>query len=872
MSETILATKLFIPPPPRGVVRQRLLERLDDGLGHKLTLISAPAGFGKTTLLSEWVSGCECPVAWLSLDTGDSDPTRFLSYVVAAVQTIAPHAGTAVMGLLRSPQPAPVQSLLTALLNDIAAVPDDIVLVLDDYHVIDAGEVDAALTFLLDHLPPRMHVVIATREDPHLPLARLRARGQLTELRATDLRFTPAEATEFLTQVMELSLSPDDIAALETRTEGWIAGLQLAAISMRGLDDAAGFIASFTGSHRFVLDYLVEEVLHQQSERVQAFLLRTAILDRLCGSLCDAVLLDASPMGQDTLEYLEHANLFIVPLDNERRWYRYHHLFAELLRQRLGQSAASSPGNEVADLHIRASAWLEDNGLEIEAFQHATAANDVKRAERLIDGNGMPLHFRGAVAPVLSWLESLSTSVLDDWPSLWTTYASVLLATGRIVGIEQKLQAADAALQRVKLDDRTRDLIGRNAAVWASYAATLKQVDAIIAHSRRAMEYLHPDNLAFRTSTTWKLGYAYQLQGDRAAAGRTYADVIASSQASGNTVFTIMAAIGLGSLQESANQLHEALETFLRVLQMLDDRPLSVAGDVRLGFARIYYEWNDLETANQYGQASLRLAQQTEQRDRVVACDLFLARLKRARGDLTGAAALVAQAAQTALQHDIVSQMPDVVSAQARLLLDEDNPAEAARLAETHDLPLVQARLCLARGDAPAALAALAPFRQRMEATGWERERLQTMILQALACQADDDTASALRVLDEALSLAEPGGLVRSFVDEGEPMERLLTAAAGRGTRPEYVGKLLAAFNHQLPGGRLTAQPLIDPLSQRELEVLRLVAQGLSNREISDRLYLALDTVKGHNRAIFSKLQVQRRTEAVARARELRLL
>ena len=352
------------------------------------------------------------------------------------------------LGVLQSPQPPPTESILTALLNEITAIPDNFILVLDDYHVIDAKPVDEALTFLLEHLPPQMHLVIATREDPHLPLARLRARGQLTELRAADLRFTPAEAAEFLNQVMGLNLSAEDIAALETRTEGWIAGLQLAAISMQGHQDAASFIKSFTGSHHFVLDYLVEEVLQQQPESVQTFLLRTSILDRLCGPLCDAVLLDPSASGQETLEYLERANLFIVPLDNERRWYRYHHLFADLLRQRLHQSAASSTGDEgkgVAELHSRASQWYEDNGLEIEAFHHAAAANDVERAERLIEGKGMPLHFRGAVAPVLDWLESLPTTVLDARPSLWVTYASVSLVAGQTTGVEEKLQAAEAA-------------------------------------------------------------------------------------------------------------------------------------------------------------------------------------------------------------------------------------------------------------------------------------------------------------------------------------------------------------------------------------------------------------------------------------------
>jgi LuxR family maltose regulon positive regulatory protein len=419
MSDALLLTKLYVPPPRANLVlRPRLVERLKEGLLRKFTLISAPAGFGKTTLVSEWVAGCGRPAAWLSLDEGDNDPTRFLIYLVSTLQTIMANIGEGVLKVLQSPQPPSTESILTALLNEITAIPDHFVLVLDDYHVIDAKPVDEALTFLLEHLPLQMHLVIATREDPHLPLARLRARGQLTELRAADLRFTPAEVGEFLNEMMNLNLSVDDITALEIRTEGWVAGLQFAALSMQGRSDTAGFIQAFTGSHHFVLDYLVEEVLQQQPEDVQTFLLRTSILDRMCGPLCDAVLGSPSASGQQTLEYLEHANLFIVPLDNERRWYRYHHLFAELLRLRLHKKISSGDEKEsVTEFHIRASQWYEDNGLEFEAFQHAAAANDIERAERIIEGNGIPLHFRGAVATILNWLVSLPKSVLDARPS-----------------------------------------------------------------------------------------------------------------------------------------------------------------------------------------------------------------------------------------------------------------------------------------------------------------------------------------------------------------------------------------------------------------------------------------------------------------------
>src|SRR5215469_14747743 len=385
----LLATKLYQPRPRAQLVpRVQLVERLQQGLSGALTLASAPAGFGKTTLISQWLAGCARPVAWLSLDERDNDPARFLTYLVAALQTISATIGAGILRVLQASQPPPFEALLTTLLNDLTTLPDPFVLVLDDYHLIDARPVDHALTFLLDHLPPQMHLVIATREDPSLPLARLRASGQLTELRAADLRFTPAEAADFLTQAMGLSLSADDVAALEARTEGWIAGLQLAAISLQGRHDTASFIASFTGSHHFVMDYLVEEVLHRQPPHILTFLLRTSILDRLCGPLFDAVVLEPAAPGQATLEYLDRANLFVVPLDHERRWYRYHHLFAELLRQRLQQRIASSKGDaesQVNELHIRASIWYEAQGLDLEAFQHAAAAHDVERAARMMD-------------------------------------------------------------------------------------------------------------------------------------------------------------------------------------------------------------------------------------------------------------------------------------------------------------------------------------------------------------------------------------------------------------------------------------------------------------------------------------------------------
>jgi ATP/maltotriose-dependent transcriptional regulator MalT len=894
MPAPLLITKLYIPPPRPGIVpRPRLVERLNEGLaaGRKLALISASAGFGKTTLVSEWAAGCQRPIAWLSLDEGDNDPTRFLTYLIAALQTLAPNLGGGVLAALQSPQPPSTESILTALLNEIVSIPDNFVLVLDDYHVIDSKPVDEVITFLLEHMPPQMHMVIATREDPSLPLARLRVRGQLTELRAADLRFTPSEAAEFLNQVMGLTLSTEEIAALEARTEGWIAGLQLAAISMQELPDAASFIQSFTGSHRFILDYLLEEVLQRQPVEVQTFLLRTSILDRMCGPLCDAVLLDPSVSGQATLEYLERANLFVVPLDNERCWYRYHHLFADLLRQRLQQSASS--GNEEgaeAEYHVRASVWYEDNGLELEAFQHAAAANDVERAERLMEGKGMPLHFRGVVTTILDWLASLPTTVLDARPLLWVKSATLSLVTGQTTGVEEKLQAAEAALaaalQSAEPDDKTRDLIGQIAAARATLALSRYQVETIIAQSGRALEYLPPDNLTFRFTAIWTLAFAYLFQGDRAAASRAYTEALSISQKSGDIFSTILATSGLGQVQELENQLYRAAETYRYVLQMVSDQPLPNAAEAHLGLARICYEWNDLEAAEHHGQQGLLLARQYDRiLDRFIICEVFLARLKLARGDVAGAAAMLAQAEQSVRQHNFMQRMPEVAAAQMIVLLHQGNLAAAAQLAQAQKLPISQARVYLAQGDPSAALEMLEPLRQQMEAKGWADELLKVMVLQAVALHAHGEKDRAVQLLGEALALAEPGGFIRIFVDEGEPMRLLILDFRFLIEKPSrdrvhpksgYVDKLLAAFAQPevMPQSKISnlKSEIVEPLSQRELEVLQLIAQGLSNREIGERLFLALDTVKGHNRKIFDKLQVQRRTEAIARAHELGLL
>jgi LuxR family maltose regulon positive regulatory protein len=894
---SILTTKLHIPPlRSKHILRPRLIERLNDSAHRKLILISAPAGFGKTTLVVEWLnsdfglsiadfrlkgtsaaainptSKIENPKsAWLSLDENDSNPARFLSYFIAALGRIQPDIGESELRVLQTPQPPPLVPVLTSLLNQIDEDTGPFTLILDDYHMLNSPAIDGALAFVLENMPPQMHVVILTREDPHLPLHRLRAEDQLTELRASDLRFTHDETAAFLKQAMGLHLSADDVAALEARTEGWVVGLQLAALSMQGVADTTSFIQTFAGSHRFILDYLLEEVLHRQPEHVQHFLLHTSILERLCGPLCDLLLEAPAGSGQKTLESLEQANLFIIPLDNERRWYRYHHLFADLLRQRLQQTMSASSIN---GLHSRASHWFEDNGFELEAFQHAAAGNDVDRAERLIDGKGIPLHLRGAAMTILNWLASLPEATLNAKPVLWWRHAALLLINGQTTGVEEKLNAAEKALQGVAMDGDTRNLIGRIASARATLALTRYQADAMLEQSRRALDYLDASYPSTRANALWVMGYAHFMRKDFAASRQAFTDAITLGQSAGATFSTLLATTGLANVQEAENQLHLAAQTHRQVLQWAGDQPLQIVYDAHLGLARVHYQWNELDLAEKHGQQSWQLAKQYDAViDRFIVCEVFLAQLALARGDVDGAAAMLAETHQTARQKNFVLRMPEVAAAQVQVLIRQGRHADALQLAQAHALPLGEALAHLAQGDAATALALLDGLHQQATAQGQADERLNLTLWQAIALHVLGEQERALTRLADALAEAEPEGFVRIFLDKGQPMAHLLAEAAARRLKPDYVGKLLAAFDaepRQAEGQSL--QPLVEPLSPRELEVLRLIAAGLSNSDISARLFLALDTVKGHNRRIFEKLGVQRRTEAVARARALGLL
>lgn len=871
MSMTILATKFFVPPAPlKAVARPHLIKLLDVGVSRRITLVCAQAGFGKSTLLSEWVNACQYPSAWLSLDEGDGDVTHFLTNLIAALQTISETVGAGISSLLLTVPAPTAESVLFMLLNNLSNSQTKLVLVLDDYHLVASKPVDAAVAFLIEHLPPQLHLVISTREEPAFSLSRQRLQGQLTELRQADLRFGLEEASGFFNQNLGLQLSAPNVAALEACTEGWIAGLQLAAISLQGHQDPDEFIQSFTGSHRFVQDYLLEEVLRQQSENVQSFLLCTSVLDRFCAPLCDAILQGSE--SQKTLDYLEHANLFIVPLDNERRWYRYHHLFADFLRQRLRQN------HQPEIFHALASEWYENEGLEIDAFHQAVAATDIPRAMRLIAGNGTPLYFRGEMEPVVRWLQAQPHKVLNAYPSLWVTFGWALFIAGQSKAVSAKLVAAEAALRDVAVDPVTQDLHGQIAALWAWTAVSQSSVETIHNQATRALELLSPDNQSARTAAQCALGVVFLFRNERAAASRAFADVVMTGQSNGNLMFTVAASIALAGIQATDNQLRLAADTYRGALHMITDPTHLIGCEAHLGLARILYEWNELDEAELHALQSSKLAARSES-ENGLGGDVLRARMMLARNDNDGAVTLLAQSSVAAKTKRFTGRMQEIANVQVVEMLRRGEVAGAAHLATEHKLSLAQARAFLAQGDGLAALAIVEKYRLTMEEKGYQNELLKALVMQAITLAALDKMDDAIQALNEALLLAEPSGYIRLFVDEGIVMASLLSRAARQAVKPDYVSKLLSVFALQesmkyrdVPKHiSQSSVPSIESYSPRELEILQLMHQGRSNQEISERLFLSLSTVKWHNQNIFGKLQVQRRTEAVARAIELNL-
>ncbi len=916
MTVPVLTTKLYIPPPRSDLVsRPRLIERLNAGLHRKLTLVSAPAGFGKTTLLSEWASQQVSEsargrqVAWLSLDEGDNDPARFMAYLAAALR-----AAGVETEITDTTTPVATEALLTTLVNQINAAAAPFILVLDDYHLVTAQPIHDAVTFLLDHLPGNMHLVIATRADPPLPVARLRGRGQLTELRLVDLRFTSDEAGEFLGRVMGLALSAEDAAALFSRTEGWVAGLQMAALSLQGQGDASRFVAAFTGSHRYILDYLLEEVLRREPVQVQAFLLQTSILDRLCAPLCNAVLesgesanrQDDTPLtrsfadSQAVLERIESSNLFILPLDNERRWYRYHRLFADLLRQRMHRMHP----DRAPILHRRASEWFEQNGLMAEAIDHALAADDLERAADLIEVNAEATLMRGEVATFLRWAGALPDDLVRARPELGVLYAWMLLWQGQSLKlIEALLRDAEGENERVS---------GRATALRGLIAGLRGQTERTVELCSLALKQLPEQDRFVRPLALWLLRAIELVGGEGKTDMQPLDDVLRMSQRAGNVMLSVMIACNRAEIFMRQGRPHEAAAAYQEAVELATDargRRMPIAGQALVGLGELSREWGDLDVAERYLLEGIEL---TEQWSEVGPLEAYiaLARIRWAQGDMESAWDALQKAQELAVKYD-VTDLDDLSVAmfRARMWISQGDLEPARRWAEERDLfryidtPLQEetsdsydlrirkyellmlARLLIVQERPGEALKLLESLIPAAEWRGRPGMLVEIHALRALAYHAQGNLDQALDALAYALALAEPKGYVGIFTGEGEPMRVLLREAARHGIT-QYVNKLLASFGVSEYGGvgeplpyshtqsppHSHTQPLIEPLSERELEVLRLLSAHLSSTEVAEKLFISVNTVRFHVKNIYGKLGVHRRSEAIRRAEELELL
>jgi LuxR family maltose regulon positive regulatory protein len=845
-----------------------------------MTLISAPAGYGKTTLLSQWIAGGDlrARVAWLSLDESDNDPARFWPYVTAALQSVREDIEGIAPTAFQPSHPRSIDSMLIGLLNQVVEAPDPITLVIDDYHKIENRAVHEGVSFLLENMPPQMHVVIATRVDPPLPIPRLRGRGQLMEVYEADLRFTPHETAQFLNKVMELDLSSDDIAAVEKRTEGWIAGLQMAALSMRGRDDVAAFVRAFTGSHRYILDYLGDEVLEQQPEEVREFLLRTAILDRLTAPLCDAVIegagLGLEPGGsQAMLEYLESNNLFVVPLDEERRWYRYHHLFADLLRQHVSRE---KPGI-VRERHERASAWYEKNGLMAEAVDHALACEDFERSARLIERAGWANLTRGEMTAILDWVAAIPDDVVRSHPRLSFLRAWALAKSGHLDDVELSLRDVDP-----------HHVHGEANAVRAYVAGVHGDLPQAVELAEQALDNLPQENLILRAIVAQNLGVAYHWSGDSAAAVRSLTKAAKLSRAAGQSYQTLTALAILGRAQEMQGSLRQAMATYGEALDIAarpGGRAVPFACMAYVGLAGPLYEWNDLDEALHCVREGIRLSELGG----FVAYQVFgralLARIYEAQRDRHSARDVLREAERLGKGRHYALVWALVAEFRIRLWLAQGRIAEASQWARERRLSpgdaldsgreieqMAVARVLIAQAQAGSALRLLSWLLEAAEAAGRMGSVIKIQVLRSLAFDAQDDRGAAGHALQKALYLAEPEGYLRTFLDEGERMAGLLRRALSQGIAPDYVARLLAALGEEAELTSPAIESLIEPLTERELEVLRLIVAGLSNPEIAEELFIAISTVKSHVNHIYGKLGVSNRVEAVTRTQALDLL
>jgi LuxR family maltose regulon positive regulatory protein len=878
VASPLLTTKLNIPSiRPELVSRPRLIERLNAGLSCRLLLVSAPAGYGKTTILSEWAHHSELRgrIAWVSLDKNDNDPVIFWDYFVTALKGLKIGIGEDVSALLHSSQRPPIEAILTILINRVNAIQGDLVLVLDDYHSIEFQPINEAISFLLEHLPLQMHLIIATREDPSLPLARLRAGGLMVEIRADDLRFMPDEVSIFLNRVMGVDISKVDLMALETRTEGWIAGLQMAALSMRGQKDIPSFVKSFTASHRYILDYLIEEVFQRQPADVQDFLLKTSILDRLIAPLCDFV--TKRNDSRDMLPTLERANLFIVPLDESRQWYRYEHLFADLLQHQLD---IMSTVEDVSTLHARASQWYEKNGIIADAVYHAIASRDWERVVTLIKNTSNTLMKRGEVTTLASWIKALPEEVVCAHSELLDNYIWALILSGQIEAAEYYIkQFEKAAKDALNIDSKTVTMRAYIARVQGDNRRTIQL-------SEQALSLLPQGDFETRCIVALNLGIARWQSGQLEEAAEAFTETDHCARESGNEYAAVTAKSFLGAIQATHGRLHRAVDILQEAVR-LTTSPSIALSCIYLG--ALLYERNELKAAADQIQRGIQLSQQSNNIEIQIGGYRVLAYVLQALNDASGALDALQKAdsltrstnasaleyARNASSHVIVAlaqrDLPAALDWTDRMPEDADVSPFYPRINFT--LP----RVLIAQNRKTEASERLHLCYQRAVESNWRYAQVEARLLQAMAT---NNAEESLVFLADALQLAQPEGYIRTFVDKGEKLISLLHKTRSQGIAPDYVAELLTILNREVEERRqkagtptpVTTQPLSEPLSERELEVLRLLSAGLSNREIAKKLIISVGTAKTHVHNIIGKLNVSGRTQAIARARELNLI
>ena len=910
MKTDLLASKFYYPPHRLDVVqRSRLRESLDAGLSGKVTLISAPAGFGKTTLVSEWIRDCGHPTAWLSLDKNDNDPSRFLIYLIAAVQRIDSEIGVDVQAVLEESPSPQFEILLTRLISEMERLPDKSIIVLDDCHLIDSKPVHDIINFLIEYLPPTIHLVISGRTDPPLPISRLRVQGNVNEVRTSQLRFTKKEVATFLNDRMGFDLPTEGIAALEARTEGWIASLKLAALSMQGRDDWPEFIAKFSGSNRYVIDYLVDEVMARQPDEVQIFLRRTSILERFCASLGEFVVGESK--DTDIIDYIDRSNLFLIPLDDHKEWYRYHHLFADFLSQRL---RASEP-DRIPELHRRASQWYENEGWVDEAIQHALAAGDMDRATRLVDGIAVDLLVRAESNKLLKLVEQLPFDLWQGYPMLRILYAWALLFMGQ-------LERVDPILTSVEVDQAKAPGVpnpGYVTTVRAYLANRQGDIYRSIQLTEQALEEMSkatPDRLTlkFQGSAVIWLGVNHRLLGNLDKARQLFMEAAGINQKAGNYYASLASYEQLAELAVIRGQLHQALDLYrsgLKLAQNWKDtrgKPrgtLMTTTGLQLGLGVVLYQLNDLAGAATQIQRSADLFELGEHYERKLSYTM-LAYLKQAQGEFETSAELLRKAC--AIEDTMVvrrsytsdrssptklaillsragPEMAHLLTEACRRIenlgvrstdkVDFSSPADYPRELIYSDL----ACLLIAQDRADEALPLLSSLLEAAITMGRHGDEIRYLVMIALAQHALGNTQTALDSLGRALPLAEPQGYVRLFVDEGQPMAELLLLAISQNVAPDYASKLLADFPKDIQGTlqfdkdlTINNQSLIEPLSRREIEVLRLLFVGYKYEEIAERLVVSINTVRHHTRNVYGKLDVNNRRQAVARARDLGII